>query len=105
VIASSAPNVLVEQQYRFLGEQRAQERDALAHAAGELRWQQPLGAREAEPFKERQSAATRLAARQAGVLECEPRVVECAPPWQQAVALRHQRAEPEAVVRCACIAD
>ena len=53
---------LVEQQQRPAGEERAQEGDALAHAAGELVGGRALEARQAEALEERRRAAARLAA-------------------------------------------
>jgi hypothetical protein len=83
---------LVEQQDGPAGQERAQERHALAHAAGELRWAGPLELGEAEALEQRGRAPARLAAGDTLALEREPGVAERVPPRQQQVTLGHQRA-------------
>ena len=88
---------LVEQQDRLAGEQRAGERDPLAHAAGELVAARSGELLQPEPLEERERPPARLAAAHAAQLERQRGIVERAAPGQQQVALRHQRAAAEAL--------
>ena len=81
---------LVEREHRTLGEQRAHERDALAHAAGErvrVVLGERLRARGARAARGRQHARR---TRAAGELGREQDVAEHAAPLEQEVALQHQ---------------
>ena len=80
---------LVEQQHGAAGQQRAQERHALAHAAGQLGWADALELREAEALEQRGGAAARLRARHALALERERGVAERVAPGKQQVLLGH----------------
>ena len=83
---------LVQQQDGTRGEQRARERHALAHTAGQL-----VGARggelaEPEALEQLAGPAPGLAPPDAAQLERQTRVVERRAPRQEEVALRHQDA-------------
>jgi hypothetical protein len=93
---------LIQAQHRLAGQQRAQERHALAHAAAELVHASGLEALEPEVLEQR----ARLPARRLAPVARDPprqrRVVDRAQPWQQRVALGHQhgrRAVAGALVR------
>ena len=82
---------LVQAQHRLAREQRAQERHALAHAAGQLVGVRALEALEPELGEQRAARGARAArAPQAGDAQRERGVVERAQPRQQQVALGHQ---------------
>ena len=92
VIASSAPNGSSRSSTALSCEQRAQERDPLAHPAGEPRRTQPLRPLQAEPLEQRRRAPACLRRGTPAFSSASARVVERRPPGQQAIALRHQRA-------------
>ena len=81
---------LVEAQERLAAEQRAQERDALAHPAGELVRAGMLEALEAEGGEERLGALACLVAARAVDPQRERGVVERVEPGQQEIALGHE---------------
>jgi hypothetical protein len=81
---------LVEAEHRLARQQRAQERDALAHPAAQLVGVRALEAAEPELLHERQRLAARLVARAPGEPQRQRRVVERRQPRQQRVALRHE---------------
>ena len=91
---------LVEAQHRLAGEQRAQEGDALAHAAREL-----VGPGALEPSRPKRANSgcarrARASARDAPATRSAQRgVVERAQPRQQQVALGHQDARARARTR------
>ena len=80
---------LVEQQHLAAGEERAEERHPLAHAARELGRARVLELGEAEALEERLGAPARLRARHALALEREGGVRERVAPGEEKVALRH----------------
>ena len=96
---------LVEQQHRLLGEQRAQERDPLAHPAGQLSRPRRLEAGEPEALEQRPGELARLALGGAAVARRERRVVDRRQPGKQQVALRHVRAARQPLRACAFTPD
>ena len=87
---------LVQQQHGLAGEQRAEERDPLAHAAGQLRRPRALEAGEPEALEQGVGLAPRDAARGAPVPQRERGVVDRREPGQEQVALRHVGAAAQA---------
>ena len=82
---------LVEAEHRPAGEQRARERDALAHPARQLVRPGVLEALEAEVLQQRGGALACRGAIEARDAQRERGVVGGARPRQQQVALRHER--------------
>ena len=82
---------LVQAQQRAAGEQRAQEGDALAHAAGQRRGAGLLEPGEAELLEARVRLAAGLGLGFALDADGQRRVVERRQPRQQGVSLRHER--------------
>ena len=83
------PEGLVEQQHRPALQQRAQEGDALAHAARQRRRAGVLELGQAEALEERDGGAAGVGALDALALERQPGVAERVAPGQQQVALGH----------------
>ena len=82
---------LVEREHRLAGEQRAHERDALAHPARQLRRPRVARSRRGRSARTAACACSRAcAAPHAPHAQRERGVVERARPRQQQVALRHQ---------------
>ena len=77
---------LVEQEHVLAGEERAQEGDALAHAGGETRGAQPLGAFETEAGEER--ARLRRVRRRGSFPRSRARWLRCRAPSSTAAANR-----------------
>ena len=82
---------LVQAQHRPPGQQRAQERDALAHAAAQLARPRLLEALQPERGEVLVGGGPRGRARLAAHPQRQPGVVQRAQPRQQPVALGHQR--------------
>ena len=88
---------LVQRQHRLAGDEGPQERDPLAHAAGELVRLRPLEAPQAEAGEGLGRAAPCLSPAQAGVPQRQRGVVERREPGEEQVALGHEGASREAL--------
>ena len=80
---------LVQQEHGLAGQKRAEKRDPLAHAAGQLRRPRPLEACEPEALEEGVGFAAGGAPRGAPVPQRKRGIVDRREPGQEQVALRH----------------
>ena len=97
VIESRAANGSSRRRMSFSRHQRPQERDPLAHPAGELGRRPLLELGETEPLEERACRSRASPRSHAAVLEGDGGVVDGGTPGEQEVALRHEGAASEAL--------